>query len=709
MRTGSFNYYPTEMSLKCRMGGRTQSPTFMDLAHVCCGGKLVSTSSYPSGMAVMPTRYWPISTHEGRWVQRIVSQTEINVPLTVNTNKSKTTMSHIPARSVRASASNTAATHKLERPEEMNTVEKLEQSAGNVNSGPREITPCATNRREKLEVGELPFSAPGGKRKFLSDLIKPGVIAAMIILLLAPIPATRGAGVTIITHGFNSDATGWINPMLQQIPGYASFAGTNFSLYQITVDADFFRNFSVTQSRIGGVAPTNSDSGEILIQLDWSALSVDPTYATGDIADQVINVLLDPNFIPELGGRPLVEFPIHLIGHSRGGALITDLAKLLGNQGIWADHTTTLDPHPVPEYGDPNVEVFANVLFADNYWQINLDSACPNGQSVVGAYNRFLTNLQNGDSCNHSDVHLWYHGTIDWPNTPITVDGATITSAERDAWWTSGESQGRKAGFLYSLIGGGNRLSQEEPAGVGNGRIQDGMNAMWDFGAGTSTNRSALTGNNGAWPNVIKFDLESTNTVFQGDAVSLKYFYQFSLSKSATATVQVYLDNDANPYNGDLGQIFQVTEFGTSTVAVGQRQFSFNTTNTSPGEYYVYAKITDGAHTRYRLAPGKLVIRPVTALGIVQFGNEVAITWSTNAVGFTLESATNLFGSWSTVSPPPVIVNGQNAVTNTMTNAFQFYRLKKLGTPLTPAMSRGAVGIRRAPYSAKGASQNSPQ
>lgn len=465
--------------------------------------------------------------------------------------------------------------------------------------------------------------------------------------------------------------------MTQQITSYDSFPGSASSYYEITVEIDFLHNLFVTQSRLGGVNAANSDSGEILIFLDWSAPGYDPFFSTSDIADHVVPMLLTTNFIPELGGHALVEFPIHLIGHSRGGSLITDISELLGNQGVWVDHITTLDPYPVSEVGDPDVQVFANVFFADNYWQTNPDIGCPNGQSVAGAYNRYLTNLQNGYPCNHSDVHLWYHGTIEWLQTPITVDGATVTSSERAAWWTSYELQGQVGGFQYSLIGGGNRLSADEPAGAGNGRIQDGINQMWDFGAGSSANRRALALNNATWPNLIKFEIETAHTVMQGDAVSLRYVFQFGQSVSDTALVQVRLDNDANPYDGDLSEVFQVTEPGTGTNSVGQRQFTFNTTSTSPGQYYVYARISDGAHTRYLHAPGTLVIKSTTALEIVHSGNEVVVTWPTNAVGFVLESTTNLPGLWSTVSPPPVIINGQNTVTNTAGNGYEFYRLKK--------------------------------
>jgi uncharacterized repeat protein (TIGR03803 family) len=63
-------------------------------------------------------------------------------------------------------------------------------------------------------------------------------------------------------------------------------------------------------------------------------------------------------------------------------------------------------------------------------------------------------------------------------------------------------------------------------------------------------------------------------------------------------------------------------------------------------------------------------------LTIALSGSNVILTWPTNAAGFTLEFATNLAASaWNTNLPAPVVVSGQNTVTNAISNAQQFYRL----------------------------------
>jgi uncharacterized repeat protein (TIGR03803 family) len=66
-------------------------------------------------------------------------------------------------------------------------------------------------------------------------------------------------------------------------------------------------------------------------------------------------------------------------------------------------------------------------------------------------------------------------------------------------------------------------------------------------------------------------------------------------------------------------------------------------------------------------------------LSITPAGATVILAWPTNSTGFTLQSTTNLGSSavWTTNSPPPVVVNGQNTVTNPISGTQQFYRLSQ--------------------------------
>ena len=267
--------------------------------------------------------------------------------------------------------------------------------------------------------------------------------------LLGMAASAWAAGVTIITHGYNGDVTGWITAMADEIPVYYHSyhepgLGTNLTIYTLTLTTDG-SNYYYQWARDSGGAPVTTDTGEIIIKLDWSQMAGGTApydISTYKVAAVVSYVLLQTNAIADLNGHALAEYPIHLIGHSRGGSLMSQLSYILGTNGVWVDELTTLDPHPLNNDGnndypvtvvDAPVRVYANVLYADDDWQ-NLGDGTfvPDGEPVAGAYVRRLYSLAGGyppawyDFINayeyHSNVHLWYYGTMDLKTSrPPTV------------------------------------------------------------------------------------------------------------------------------------------------------------------------------------------------------------------------------------------------------------------------------------------------
>jgi hypothetical protein len=436
-----------------------------------------------------------------------------------------------------------------------------------------------------------------------------------------PLEARRlFAGVTLITHGFEvnqSEDIAWASAMAQAV---AAQAGAGTPIFNLVVDG----LGNATLQRVSGQPVDSNPNGDIVIVLNWSALSDNLTHAntnTAYIADRIAPAFTQT--FSDLGiDHPLAELPIHLIGHSRGGSLVSALAKDLGADGIWVDQMTTLDPHPVQSSllintPDPDTTVWDNVRFADNYYETN---AIIDGASVSGAHNIDLSGVFPSGILHpiqpHEDVHTFYHGTID---TSATDD----SSAPIDPTWYSYQGTGPRSsvGFALSLLGG-----QARPD---DGSLQAGAARVHVPLSVSGTDQ---------WDNVDLTDHRDSQEVREGDPLSIKALFQ---DDNRDSTVTVGLDTDANPYNG-FGNVIdpQTVQLSQGAVTYGNFTAEFDSKNILAGTYRVFTEISNGTHTRYFYSPGTLTVDD----NIVSFGGRMKAVY-TDPSGATVTASLSGPGS----------------------------------------------------------------
>ena len=261
-------------------------------------------------------------------------------------------------------------------------------------------------------------------------------------------------GLTVILHGAqlfsglgSNNRPGWVDQMGQQI---AARYGGNTAVYLLRVEPNGDSTKVTSFTRVSGaVNSAASTSGETVLLVDWAkASNVDILGLTADysgtkIANSIIPYITTA--FPAAGiTAPLGEGPIQLIGHSRGGSVISELAKGLGAVGMWVDQVTFLDPRPVPP--DPLISLKSNVIFSDDYFQTSGDGLIvPNGIKVTGAHNVGPLNVEGaGLGSTHNNIVLFYQGTVDLADQ--SVPGS----------WYSGNALNRGSiGFYFSHGGGG--------------------------------------------------------------------------------------------------------------------------------------------------------------------------------------------------------------------------------------------------------------
>lgn len=410
------------------------------------------------------------------------------------------------------------------------------------------------------------------------------------------------SGVTLITHGFNGNVDGWVTEMADAVADRFG-SSADQPRYEVTVTDPGHDNgpLSVAASSLGTSTPADPLDPEITILLDWSdvagSLSWGGGYhrSTADVAASVAEVLVQSQFLPNFAA-PLAELPFHLIGHSRGASLVAELAKNLGEQGVWVDQVTTLDPHPVDkvrepwlfnyDFGDPAMTARENVTFWDNYWRTDGNSSFDfTGESVANTFNVQLVEsvLTGGYSNDHSNVHLWYHGTID--TSPTANDGDYTVPAD---WYGGSHPERDASGYFYS------RIVEDNDSLVSDVRPASGLSTE----LGGTSNRAAVNWSAAQWPNIVEVDVSASDLQFDvGEPISVTYYYQ---EPDSSAEITLSLDTDRNPYTDN--NLSETAHSVTVTGASLAQDTTAISSNAPAGTYYVMAMISDGNRTRYAYA-----------------------------------------------------------------------------------------------------------
>jgi len=241
-------------------------------------------------------------------------------------------------------------------------------------------------------------------------------LKAFLLIFFVLARATAGT-VTFVTHGMDSNAKTWVREMCMAIHHYQRKLGFENDVFYVEVP----RQNSVQtlpQFIVQPLTTTSTNANRnIIVAFDWSYYATSilkiPEYYTIDVAPLPAYFLRKKSPLPGLLD-PLVESPLHLIGHSRGGSLLSGVCDILARVGIPVAHLTTLDPRAHPISWDVHPHVATNVLFADNYFQTYDEVTY--GDRLEGAYNRKpilwdsylgvsppVPKVSNG----HESIHNW--------------------------------------------------------------------------------------------------------------------------------------------------------------------------------------------------------------------------------------------------------------------------------------------------------------
>ncbi len=334
----------------------------------------------------------------------------------------------------------------------------------------------------------------------MKRLIAPIWIPVVVTSVAAAIAAAGDqpetpTGTTVILHGFQLSGTipDWPYHMAEAIRVRAG----NGAIYEVDPNTG-----ALTDCGHPACGPPGS-GGETIIVLDWAAASA----ASGNGFSEAAAESLVADLVGWSGADPpLADLDhLHLVGHSRGAVVASETAERLIAAGLPApEHLTSLDPHDTgafalteehpepeglwddldvnehhPEYecsvqpGQPSgVCSWVGVGYHDNYWRDQDGFPClfdPDGKTIPGGSDFDASTI---DAFCHSDVHAWYHFTIDTAAATHPVTGDPPGNGWFDPAATTCTTPSRTSplardvdGYNTSRVGGGTVRCPDDPAG----------------------------------------------------------------------------------------------------------------------------------------------------------------------------------------------------------------------------------------------------
>jgi len=190
------------------------------------------------------------------------------------------------------------------------------------------------------------------------------------------------------------------------------------------------------------------------------------------------------------------------------------------------------------------------------------------------------------------------------------------------------------------------------------------LNSFW-YGWTTSgdnlSSEPSSAGNSTGWANTVSGNsIQWVNTSYS--YYGYTYYYGTSLEPGASATFTFV--SSSTPAE------ITASPSGESVAYVGAIDFSQGNAGDSTAVFS--PALVSGSNS-----PPLLAVTVNRAGSGPAAPNSIVLTWPATVCGLTLQSTTNLVApvAWTNVSLAPVVVNGQNTVTNTISGAQQFFRL----------------------------------